>query len=122
LFDEWGDFLTERGFEFGTTTGRRRRTGWYDAPIARYASRINGVTDFVLTKLDVLTGLERIPVAVAYEVDGQRFDEVPCRSRTSTTPCPCTRSSPAGARTSRAPASSPSCPRTRRPTCARSRA
>ena len=63
LFDEWGDFLTERGFEFGTTTGRRRRTGWYDAPIARYASRINGVTDFVLTKLDVLTGLERIPVA-----------------------------------------------------------
>ena len=77
LFDEWGDFLTERGFEFGTTTGRRRRTGWYDAPIARYASRINGVTDFVLTKLDVLTGLERIPVAVAYEVDGQRFDEVP---------------------------------------------
>ena len=77
LFDEWGEFLTERGFEFGTTTGRRRRTGWYDAPIARYASRINGVTDFVLTKLDVLTGLERIPVAVAYEVDGQRVDEVP---------------------------------------------
>jgi len=77
LFDEWGDFLTERGHEFGTTTGRKRRTGWYDAPIARYAARINGVTDFVLTKLDVLTGLERIPVAVAYEVDGERFDEVP---------------------------------------------
>ena len=77
LFDEWGDFLTERGFEFGTTTGRRRRTGWYDAPIARYASRINGVTDFVLTKLDVLTGLERIPVAVAYEVDGQRVRRGP---------------------------------------------
>jgi len=77
LFDEWGEFLSERGFEFGTTTGRRRRTGWYDAPIARYASRINGVTDFVLTKLDVLTGLEKIPVAVGYEVDGQRVDEVP---------------------------------------------
>src|SRR5688572_13241326 len=77
LFDESGDFLTERGFEFGTTTGRRRRTGWYDAPIARYAARVNGVTDFVLTKLDVLTGIDRIPVAVAYEVDGERFDEIP---------------------------------------------
>jgi adenylosuccinate synthase len=77
LFDEWGDFLTDRGREFGTTTGRRRRTGWYDAPIARYTSRVNGVTDFVLTKLDVLTGLERIPVAVAYEVEGERVDEVP---------------------------------------------
>jgi adenylosuccinate synthase len=77
LFDEWGEFLSEKGFEFGTTTGRARRTGWYDAPIARYAARINGVTDFVLTKLDVLTGLERIPVAVAYDVDGQRFDELP---------------------------------------------
>ncbi|MEJ3403281.1 adenylosuccinate synthase [Rathayibacter sp. YIM 133350] len=77
LFDEWGDFLTEKGHEFGTTTGRKRRTGWYDAPIARYAARINGVTDFVLTKLDVLTGIERIPVCVAYEVDGVRHDEVP---------------------------------------------
>ena len=75
--DEWGEFLADRGAEFGTTTGRRRRTGWYDAPIARYSSRINGVTDFVLTKLDVLTGLERIPVAVAYEVDGERVDEIP---------------------------------------------
>ncbi|KQX04952.1 MULTISPECIES: adenylosuccinate synthase [unclassified Leifsonia] len=77
LFDEWGDFLTERGHEFGTTTGRKRRTGWYDAPIARYSARINGVTDFVLTKLDVLTGLRTIPVCVAYDVDGVRHDEVP---------------------------------------------
>jgi adenylosuccinate synthase len=77
LFDEWGDFLTEHGHEFGTTTGRRRRTGWYDAPIARYASRINGVTDFVLTKLDVLTGIESIPVCVAYDVDGVIKEEVP---------------------------------------------
>ncbi|RQP08908.1 MAG: adenylosuccinate synthase [Microbacteriaceae bacterium] len=74
---EAGEFLRSAGFEFGTTTGRPRRTGWYDAPIARYAARINGVTDFVLTKLDVLTGLERIPVCVAYDVDGTRFDEVP---------------------------------------------
>ncbi|GAB3399557.1 adenylosuccinate synthase [Schumannella luteola] len=77
LFDEWGEFLSDRGAEFGTTTGRRRRTGWYDVPIARYSARINGVTDFVLTKLDVLTGLETIPVAVAYDVDGVRHDELP---------------------------------------------
>jgi adenylosuccinate synthase len=77
LFDESGEFLRSKGFEFGTTTGRPRRTGWYDAPIARYTARINGVTDFVLTKLDVLTGLEKIPVAVGYEVDGVRVDEVP---------------------------------------------
>jgi adenylosuccinate synthase len=77
LFDESGEFLRSKGFEFGTTTGRPRRCGWYDAPIARYSARINGVTDFVLTKLDVLTGLERIPVCVAYDVDGVRVDEVP---------------------------------------------
>jgi len=77
LFDESGEFLRAQGFEFGTTTGRPRRCGWYDAPIARYTSRINGVTDFVLTKLDVLTGLKEIPVCVAYEVDGKRFDEMP---------------------------------------------
>ncbi len=77
LFDASGEWLRERGFEFGTTTGRPRRTGWYDAPIARYSARINGVTDFVLTKLDTLTGLERIPVCVAYDVDGVRHDEVP---------------------------------------------
>ncbi|MCU1479201.1 MAG: adenylosuccinate synthetase [Subtercola sp.] len=77
LFDESGEFLRANGFEFGTTTGRPRRCGWYDAPIARYSARINGVTDFVLTKLDVLTGLPSIPVCVAYEVDGVRVDEVP---------------------------------------------
>lgn len=77
LFDEKGEFLRTNGGEFGTTTGRPRRCGWYDAPIARYSARINGVTDFVLTKLDVLTGLERIPVCVAYDVDGVRVDEVP---------------------------------------------
>ncbi|MGO4785781.1 adenylosuccinate synthase [Cryobacterium sp. W22_MBD10_FK3] len=77
LFDDSGEFLRAKGFEFGTTTGRPRRCGWYDAPIARYTARINGVTDFVLTKLDVLTGLDTIPVCVAYEVDGVRYDEVP---------------------------------------------
>ena len=77
LFDENGEFLRATGHEFGTTTGRPRRCGWYDAPIARYSARINGVTDFVLTKLDVLTGLEQIPVCVAYDVEGKRFDEMP---------------------------------------------
>jgi adenylosuccinate synthase len=77
LFDEDGERLRTNGGEFGTTTGRPRRCGWYDAPVARYAARINGVTDFVLTKLDVLTGWDRIPVCVAYDVDGERVDEMP---------------------------------------------
>jgi len=77
LLDDDGERLRENGKEFGTTTGRPRRCGWYDAVIARYASRINGVTDFVLTKLDVLTGWEQIPVCVAYDVRGRRFDEMP---------------------------------------------
>ncbi len=77
LLDVKGDRLREAGAEFGTTTGRPRRCGWFDAVIARYAARINGVTDFVLTKLDVLTGMEEVPVCVAYEVDGVRHDEMP---------------------------------------------
>ena len=77
LFDQQGEWLRSRGFEFGTTTGRPRRVGWYDAPITRYATRINGITDLVLTKLDILTGLGEIPVCVAYDVEGTRFDEVP---------------------------------------------
>jgi adenylosuccinate synthase len=77
LFDDDGERLRKNGAEFGTTTGRPRRCGWYDAPIARYAARINGVTDFVLTKLDVLTGWDQIPVCVAYDVDGERVEEMP---------------------------------------------
>jgi adenylosuccinate synthase len=77
LFDDNGEFLRKTGWEYGTTTGRPRRCGWYDAVVARYAARVNGVTDFVLTKLDVLTGLEQVPVCVAYDVDGVRHDEMP---------------------------------------------
>jgi adenylosuccinate synthase len=77
LDDDWGEHLRKIGAEYGTTTGRPRRCGWYDSVIARYAARVNGVTDFVLTKLDVLTGLERVPVCVAYDVDGVRHDEMP---------------------------------------------
>ncbi|MER6143798.1 adenylosuccinate synthase [Streptomyces sparsogenes] len=77
LFDEDGDKLRTIGGERGVTTGRDRRCGWFDAVIARYATRVNGLTDFFLTKLDVLTGWERIPVCVAYEIDGKRVDELP---------------------------------------------
>jgi adenylosuccinate synthase len=77
LFDAMGEQLRTTGGEFGVNTGRPRRTGWYDAVMARHASRINGFTDYFLTKLDVLTGIERIPVCVAYDVDGVRHDEMP---------------------------------------------
>jgi len=77
LFDEDGEKLRSIGGEVGVTTGRARRCGWYDALIARYAVRVNGLTDFFLTKLDVLTGWEKIPVCVAYEVDGKRVEELP---------------------------------------------
>ncbi|MGH8775410.1 MAG: adenylosuccinate synthase [Jiangellaceae bacterium] len=77
LLDADGERLRAVGAEFGTTTGRPRRCGWFDAVLGRYAARVNGVTDFVLTKLDVLTGLERVPVCVGYEVDGMRHDEMP---------------------------------------------
>ena len=77
LHDDQGEFLRNTGAEFGTTTGRPRRCGWVDTVVGRYATRINGVTDFVITKLDVLTGLEKIPVCVAYDVEGVRHNEMP---------------------------------------------
>ncbi|NNU27395.1 adenylosuccinate synthase [Isoptericola sediminis] len=77
LFDANGEYLLKTGGEYGVTTGRARRCGWYDAVIARYAARVNGLTDLVVTKLDVLTGIEKIPVCVAYDVDGTRYDEMP---------------------------------------------
>ncbi|MCI6411800.1 MAG: adenylosuccinate synthase [Schaalia hyovaginalis] len=77
LDDEVGEALRQKGGEFGVTTGRPRRTGWFDAVVMRYATRINGLTDICLTKLDVLTGYETIPVCTAYEVDGVRTEEMP---------------------------------------------
>ena len=77
LTDGQGDWLREAGGEYGVTTGRPRRTGWFDAVIARYASRVNGITEYFVTKLDVLSGLEKIPVCVAYEVGGARLEEMP---------------------------------------------
>ncbi len=77
LFDEWGEHLRTTGGEYGTTTGRPRRCGWFDAVIARYAVRLNGITDLVITKLDILSGLEKVPLCVGYEIDGERHDDVP---------------------------------------------
>ena len=77
LFDEWGDWLRAQGHEYGVTTGRPRRCGWFDAVVNRYATQVNGLTDIVLTKLDVLTGLDEIPICVAYDVDGVRYDDMP---------------------------------------------
>ncbi|MEG3616265.1 MULTISPECIES: adenylosuccinate synthase [Isoptericola] len=77
LFDADGEYLLKTGGEYGVTTGRARRCGWYDAVIARYSARVNGLTDLVVTKLDVLTGMEKVPVCVAYDVDGVRYDEMP---------------------------------------------
>jgi len=77
LFDENGEYLSKTGGEFGVTTGRRRRCGWFDAVIARYATRVNGITDYFLTKLDVLSSLETVPVCVGYTVDGKRTHDMP---------------------------------------------
>ncbi|GAA3607374.1 adenylosuccinate synthase [Marihabitans asiaticum] len=77
LFDDDGEFLRKTGQEYGTTTGRPRRCGWVDTVVGRYATRINGVTDFVITKLDVLTGLKKVPVCVAYDIDGVRHEQMP---------------------------------------------
>jgi adenylosuccinate synthase len=77
LHDAMGERLRKAGGEVGVTTGRARRVGWFDAVIGRYAARVNGITDFFLTKLDVLSGLESVPVCVAYEVNGRRTEEMP---------------------------------------------
>ena len=77
LLDDMGERLRNEGGEFGVTTGRPRRCGWHDAVVTRYAARVNGLTDLVMTKLDVLTGHETIPVCVAYDIDGTVTQEMP---------------------------------------------
>ena len=77
LRDAHGERLRRAGGEYGVTTGRPRRTGWFDAVIARYATRVNGITEYFLTKLDVLSGLDKVPVCVAYQVGGRVLDEMP---------------------------------------------
>jgi len=77
LEDEMGKMLRKNGGEYGATTGRPRRCGWFDGVVGKYAVRLNGLTDVALTKIDVLTGIEKIKVAVEYEIDGERYDSVP---------------------------------------------
>ncbi len=77
LFDEVGERMTDIGGEYGTTTGRRRRVGWFDAVLARYANRVNGLTDLFLTKLDVLSEFETLKVATAYRYDGKVYENFP---------------------------------------------
>jgi len=77
LTDDVGELLVERGHEFGTNTGRKRRCGWFDVPMARLAARLNSLTDIALTKLDVLDALETVRVCVAYEAGGTRYDYPP---------------------------------------------
>jgi adenylosuccinate synthase len=77
LFDENGMHLLKVGGEYGTTTGRERRCGWFDAVVGRYAVRVNGITDLFVTKLDVLSGMAKVPICVGYDIDGERVDEMP---------------------------------------------
>ncbi|WP_180900108.1 adenylosuccinate synthase [Martelella soudanensis] len=77
LHDEIGNFLGERGHEFGTVTGRKRRCGWFDAVLVRQAVATNGITGIALTKLDVLDGLDELKICVAYELDGERVEALP---------------------------------------------
>ena len=77
LLDETGARIQQNGREFGTTTGRARRCGWFDAVIARYSVRVSGISDFAVTKLDVLTGLDKIKICVAYDVNGERVTDFP---------------------------------------------
>jgi adenylosuccinate synthase len=77
LANDTGDLLVERGHEFGTNTGRRRRCGWFDAVMLRQAVRLNSLTEIALTKLDVLDTFETVKVCVGYEADGVRYDHMP---------------------------------------------
>ncbi|WP_203569238.1 adenylosuccinate synthase [Aestuariimicrobium ganziense] len=77
LFDEDGETLREKGNEYGATTGRKRRCGWFDAVVVEHATLVNNFTDIFLTKLDILSGWEKIPVCVAYDVNGVRHDTMP---------------------------------------------
>jgi adenylosuccinate synthase len=77
LLDERGQVLQERGHEFGSVTGRARRTGWFDVPVARYAAAVNGLDTIALTKLDVLDTFDEIAVCVAYRYRGETIDWIP---------------------------------------------
>jgi adenylosuccinate synthase len=75
--NEVGQFLGEKGHEFGTTTGRKRRCGWFDAALVRQTVKLGGIHGIALTKLDVLDGLEELKICVGYEIDGEAYDYLP---------------------------------------------
>jgi adenylosuccinate synthase len=77
LTDEVGEEIVERGHEFGTNTGRKRRPGWFDAVMLRHAVRLNSLSELAITKLDVLDAFDEVKVCVAYEVDGRRIEHLP---------------------------------------------
>jgi adenylosuccinate synthase len=81
LFDAAGEQLASVGHEFGATTGRPRRCGWFDAVVARYSAQLNGINYWAMTKLDVLDGFETLRICVAYECDGERIETVPASVR-----------------------------------------
>jgi len=81
LKDEMGEYLREKGHEYGATTGRPRRCGWLDGVDLRYAVRINHITSLALTKIDVLRGLPRVKICYAYEVEGKVVEDFPLRPR-----------------------------------------
>jgi adenylosuccinate synthase len=81
LDDEMGEMLRSEGGEYGATTGRPRRCGWFDAVVARYSAEVNGIDSWALTKLDVLDNVETIKICTAYEVDGERLETVPANAR-----------------------------------------
>ena len=83
LLDEMGEKMRTVGGEYGSTTGRPRRCGWLDLVVGKYATMINGLTDIVLTKLDVLDGFEKIKIGIAYEIDGKRYENYPSNLRKS---------------------------------------
>src|SRR5690606_20193577 len=81
LFDEVGEAIVDRGHEFGTNTGRRRRPGWIDAVMLRHAVRVNSLSEVAVTKLDVLDAFDEVKICVAYEIDGRRADHLPADQR-----------------------------------------
>jgi len=110
------ELLVDRGHEYGTNTGRRRRVGWFDAVMARQAARLNSLTEIALTKLDVLDTLAEIKVCVAYEAGGVRYDFPPYHQSVLHEVTPSTRCCRVGRATSRPSPSTNSCPSPRRTT------
>ena len=77
LHDEVGDYIRERGFEYGTTTGRPRRVGWFDSVVVRHARRVSGITGLSLNSLDVMSGLDTVKICTAYMYKGERIENYP---------------------------------------------